>query len=171
MANPRTDFAHGLVVRQQYLSMLFCKIPGEAAWTLMNQARVASPDLTADKKEYRRVGDKNKKIVYGEITADVKLNVYVEDNIAEVARLLGTVRPGGGWVGNEIIQLDPTKVCDLKLVSYDGVTVGSPELFTEYINQFAPGKLGIPEDAEGDVRIAELSGSAYEYYIIPAAGV
>jgi hypothetical protein len=151
--------------------MLFHKIPGEATWTLMNQARVITPDQTADKKEYRRVGDKMKKTVPGEITTDIKLNVYVEDNLAEVARILGTPRPSGGWVGNEIIQLDPTKVCDLKIVNYDGVTVGSPELSVEYINAFVPGKLSIPEDAEGDVRIAELSGNAETYYIIPVAGV
>lgn len=49
--------------------------------------------------------------------------------------------------------------------------MGAALLSTEYINRFAPGKLSIPEDAEGDVRIVDLSGACVAYYIIPAAGV
>lgn len=167
---PRTAFNSDLDVRQQYLSMLFHKIPGEAAWTLIDQGRVASPAQAADVQEYNRIGDPNKLQVAGQITTDITLNVYVEDDIEELARFLGTVRPGGGFAGTEVIQLDPTKIADLKIENYDGITVGSALLFTEYINQFKPLNLGVPLDAEGDVRIAELSGTATAYYIIPTAG-
>ena len=165
----RVAFNESLNVRQQYLSMLFHKIPGEAAWTLIDQGRVASPSQTADVQEYNRIGDKNKLQVAGQITTEVTLNVYVEHDIQELARFLGTVKPAT-WVGTENIQLDPSLVADLKIENYAGITVGSALLFTEYINEFKPLNLGIPLDAEGDVRIAELSGTAVAYYIIPAAG-
>lgn len=166
----RAAFNADLDVRQQYLSMVLGKIPGEAAWTLLDQGRVVTPDQTADEKEYGRIGDQNKLKVGGEITTDVAVQIYVEDDIEEVARMLGVVRPGGGWVGTEVIQLDPTKLIDLKIENYDGITVGSNNLFTEYINRFKPMRLSINLDAEGEVRIAELSGSASAYYILPEAG-
>lgn len=167
----RPAFNDALEVRQQYLSMVFHKIPGEAAWTLLDQGRVATPAQTADEKSYNRIGDKNTLKVAGQIATDVTINLYVEDDIEELGRILGTVMPGGGWTGAEVIELDPTKVADLKIVNYDGITLAANVLFTEYINRFKPSKFSIPEDAEGDVRIAELSGSAEAYYILPEAGL
>jgi hypothetical protein len=166
----RADFNAELNVRQQYLSMLFHKIPGEAAWTLMDQGKIATPDATADEKTYDRIGDEDQLTVAGQIKNSVTLQVYVDDHLDEVARVLGYVRPGGGWLGTENIKLDPTKVSDIKLESYNGVAVGSALLFTECVNSFRPLKFSIPEDASGDVRIAELSGSCTSYYIIPVAG-
>lgn len=165
----RDAFNASLDVRQQYLSLLYHKFPGEAAWTLIDQGRVASPAQAADVQEYNRIGDKNKLQVAGQITTDITLNVYVEDNIQELARFLGTVKPTT-WVGTEVIQLDPTVKADLKIVNFDGITTAANILFVEYINEFKPFNLSIPLDADGDVRIAELSGAAVAYYIIPAAG-
>lgn len=167
----RPNFNSSLEVRQHYLSLLYHKFPGEADWTLIDQGRVATPAQAADVQEYNRIGDKNKLQVAGQITTDVTLNVYVENDIEELARFLGSIRPGGGWVGTEVIQLDPTIEADLKIVNFDGITTAANILFTEYINEFKPFNLSPPLDAEGDVRIAELSGSAVAYYIIPAAGV
>lgn len=167
----RTAFNATLQLRQQYLSMLYHKIPGEANWTLLDQGKVSTPSSKADEKTYDRIGDENQTTVAGQVKTDVTLQVYVDDNLDEVARVLGFVRPGGGWAGTENIKLDPTKVSDLKLVSFNGVTVGSTEVFTEYINSFRPMNFSIPEDASGDVRIAELSGSCTAYYIIPATGI
>lgn len=166
----RLAFNASLNVRQQYLTMLFHKIPGEAAWTLIDQGKIATPDATADEKTYDRIGDKNQLTVAGQIKNTVTLQVYVDDHLDEVARFLGFVRPGGGWVGTENIELTPENVSDLKLESYDGTTVGSALVFTEYVNEFRPLKFSIPEDASGDVRIAELSGSCVSYYIIPESG-
>ncbi len=167
----RDNFNASLDVRQQFLSLLYHKFPGEAAWTLIDQGRVASPAQAADVQEYNRIGDKNKLRVAGQVTTDITLNVYVEDDIEELGRFLGNVRPGGGWVGTEVIQLDPTVKADLKIVNFDGITTAAAILFTEYINEFKPFNLSIPLDADGDVRIAELSGAAVAYYIIPGAGV
>ena len=166
----KSAFNNDLEVRQPYLSMVYHKIPGEASWTLLDQGRVVTADQTADEKEYNRIGDKNTLKIAGAITTDVTLNIYVEDDIEEVARILGTVMPGGGWVGTEVIDLDPTFIADLKIENYDGPDTGAALLFTEYINRFKPMRFSIPEDAEGDVRIAELSGAATAYYIIPEAG-
>lgn len=164
---PRTAFNTDLVVRQQYLSMLFHKVPGEANWTLLDQGKVATPSSKAEEKSYNRIGDKNTLKIGGQVTTDVTLQVYVDDNLDEVARMLGFIKPSGGWLGTEEVQLDPTKLGDLKIENYDGTTVGSSLLFTEYINRFRPLNFSIPEDADGDVRIAELSGSCVAYYIIP----
>jgi len=166
----RIAFNADLDLRQQYLSMLYHKIPGEAAWTLIDQGKVSTPSSKADEKTYNRIGDENQVKVAGQITTDVTLQVYVDDNLDEVARMLGFVRPGSGWSGSEVIKLDPTKVSDLKLESYNGVTAGSTLLYTEYINQFRPMNFSVPEDADGDVRIAELSGSCASYYIVPESG-
>lgn len=167
----RSAFNASLDVRQQYLAMLYMKIPGEGSWTLVDQGRVATPSARADEKTYDRIGDENQLTVAGQVKTEVTLQMYLEDDLEEVAHLLGFVRPGGGWAGTENIKLDPTKIIDLKLESYDGVTVGSALLFTEYINEFRPMNFSIPEDASGDVRIAELSGSCVAYYIVPEAGV
>lgn len=167
----RDSFNSDLDLRQQYLSLVYVKIPGEANWTLIDQGRVVTPNQTAEEQEYARIGDQNKTKLAGNITTDVTVQVYVEDDIEELAKMLGTTRPGGGWVGTEVIQLDPTKVIDIKINNYNGVTTAASVLFVEYINAFKPMGLSINLDAEGDVRIADLSGAATAYYIIPAAGV
>jgi hypothetical protein len=167
----RDNFNASLDVRQQYLSLLYHKFRGEANWTLIDQGRVASPAQAADVQEYNRIGDKNKLQVAGQITTDISLAVYVENDIEELGRFLGNVRPALGWAGTEVIQLDPTIVADLKIVNFDGITTAANVLFTEYINEFKPFNLAIPLDADGNVRIAELSGAAVAYYIIPEASV
>lgn len=166
---PRIAFNQALELRQQYLSMVSHKIPGESAWTLLDQGRVLSPSQQADDQSYSRLGDKNKLRVAGQVTTDVQVVVYVENDLQELARILGTKPVGASWAGTEVIQLDPTKIADLKIESFDGITVGATLLFTEYINRFRPMQLTMALDAEGDVRIAELSGAADDYYIIPAA--
>ena len=79
--------------------MVFHKIPGEAAWTLINQGRVVTPNQTTDTKEYKRIGDKNSKKVPGTVGTEVTLNLYVEDDIGELAR---------GYVAITPLQLDLT---------------------------------------------------------------
>lgn len=167
----RAAFGHDLEVRQQYLSMVYHAFPG-TAWVLLNEGRVITPNQSGDETEYSRIGDKNKLKVANTVTTDVAVQVYFEDNLTEVARILGgNVRPGGGWVGTEEIQLDTTVIHNFKVENYDGITAGAALLFTEYVNSWRPSGVGTPLDAEGDVRIAEFSGAASSYYIIPAAGV
>jgi len=168
----KAAFDHSLNVRQPYLSMVYHKIPGEAAWTLLNQGRVVTPNQTTDTKEYKRIGDKNSRKVPGTVGTEITLNLYLDDDLKELARALGIKKPvSGGWVGTEVIQLDPSLVADLKVENYNGASVGATLLFTEYINEFQPGTLNPNLDAEGDARIAELSGTAATYYIMPVAGL
>jgi len=166
----RQAFNEDLEVRQQYLSMVFVKVPGEADWTLMDQGRVTTPDQAADEREYKRIGDRSSVKVAGTVTTTANISVYVEDDLEEMAKVLGFTRPGSGWLGTEEIKLDPTKVLDFKIENYEGIDVGDALLFTEYVNHFQGSKLTMTLDAEGDVRIAEVSGSCADYYIIPEAG-
>lgn len=168
----RPAMSEALQVRPQYLSLVYHKIPGEANWTLIQQGRTITPDQTANKTEAARIGDKNKTTVYGAITTEVTLRVYVDDDLQEVARVLGIRKPSGGWIGNEVIELDPTDVGDFKIENYDGATTAATLKFTEYINRFKPGRLSMGLDAEEEGgRFADVSGAADAYYIIPAAGV
>jgi hypothetical protein len=158
-----------LVVRQPYLSCVYAKIPGEANWTQLDQGKVVTPSSTAETKEYRRIGDQNVTTVGGTVKHDITVQMYVENNWDEVARLLGFAR-SSSWVGTENIQLDPTRVIDLKIENYNSLTTGAASVMTEYINRFSPLTLSPALDADGDARIADLSGSAVAYYIIPSAG-
>lgn len=159
-----------LVVRQPYLSIVYAKIPGQASWTQLDQGKVVTPNASAEQKEYRRIGDQNVTKVGGAVTIDVTCQLYVENNWEEIALILGVPRPGGGWAGTENIQLDPTKYIDLKVENYDGITTAATLRSTEYINRFNPQTLSPALDADGDARLADLSGAAVAYYIIPVAG-
>lgn len=158
----RAAFNADLDLRQQYLSLVYHKQPGELAWTLIDQGRVITPAQTAEEQEYSRIGDQNKSRIAGTISTDVTVQIYVEDDFEEVARFLGERTFSDG----ETVQLDPTVIADLAIVNFDGITTAANILFTEYINRFRPLQFSINLDAEGDVRIAELSGAADDYYII-----
>ncbi len=159
-----------LEVRQQYLSLVYQKKPGEADWTLISQARTFSPDQNADTQNYSRIGDKNQLQVPGVVNTTVEFELYVDDDIEQLARVLGFVIPPGGWTGSEIIEFDPTAVADYKIENYDGITAGANLLWTEYINQFKGTRFGMALESEG-VRVANVSGTAAAYYIIPEAGL
>jgi hypothetical protein len=165
----RDPFDHSLDVRQQYLSLVYHSFPGSGTWTLINQGRTVSPSQSADEQEYSRIGDKSKLKVAGTITTDVTVQIYVEDSLAELAMLIGDEVIGAGWAGTEEIQLDPTVAHDLKIVNFDGITAASNILSNEYVNEFKPFNLGPPLEAEGDVRVADISGAAASYYIVPEA--
>lgn len=166
----RPSMTADLQTRPQYLSLVYHKIPGEDAWTMINQGRTLTPDQTANKTEAARIGSKTKTTVYGAFTTDVTLRVYVDDDVQEVARILGVVKPGGGWLGTEVIELDPTEVGDFKIENYDGATADANLVFTEYVNRFKPGRLSMGLDAEEEGgRFADLTGAADAYYIMPEA--
>lgn len=166
----RPAFNSDLEVRRQYLSIVHMKIPGESAWTLIDQGRVITPSSEAQMDEYRRIGDINVLQVPGSKTTNVNLELYVEGDLKELGHALGFVRPGGGWAGTENIKLDPTKIIDFKIENYDGITTSASLLNTEYVNKFRPGSLEMTLDSGGDVRIATIGGVADDYYIIPTTG-
>jgi hypothetical protein len=154
--------ATALEVREQYLSLVYHKIPGEAAWTLIHQGRTLSPDVQAEEKNYMRIGDKNQTTKYGTAKTTVSFELYAENDIEEIARVLGVTT----LVNGTVVQLDPTQISDLAIVNFDGITTAAAVLFTEYINRFAPGQLSPPLEAEGDARLFNVSGAADAYYII-----
>ena len=166
----RTLITQEFELRQQYLSQIYHAFPG-GSWTLLNQGRALSPNQSSNESEYGRIGSQNRKKVAQSVTTDVNVQVYVEDNLKEVALVMGgNVRPGGGWLGSEIIQLDTTMAHNFKIENYDGITSSATLLSTEYVNSWRPSGVGAVLESEGDVRIFDFPGSADSYYIIPAAG-
>ena len=157
--------ATALDVREQYLSMVYHKVPGEASWTLIHQGRVVSPDVQAEKKTYSRIGDKNKTTRYGTAETTVNVELYAENDLEEVARMLGVTT----LIEGTVVQLDPTEISDLAIVNFDGITTAANIVWTEYINRFAPGQLTPALEAEGDARMFNISGAADAYYIIYGA--
>ena len=166
----RAAFNTDLTVRQQYLSMAFAKIPGQADWTLLDQAKVITPASSAEEKKYNRIGDPNSLVVGGQVETDVTLQTYMDTGLEELALLMGVEKPGGGWVGTEELDLDPTLLVDIKIVNYEGTDVGDSPVSAEFVNRFRPLNFSNPEDADGDGRIVDISGKAVAYYIIPEAG-
>lgn len=167
----RPSFSADLQVRQQFLHLVHIKIPGEASWTLLDQGETVTPAQTAEQREYSRIGDVNVTRVPGQVTTDVTFRLYWENDLEELAHALGQKMPGGGWAGTEVIKLDPSKVIDIKIENYDGVTAAAALLSVEYINAFRPAGLTSALEAAGEARIADISGSAASYYIIPQAGL
>lgn len=166
---PRPAFDHSLEVLQPYLSLVYGKIPGQTDWTMFNQGRVMTPDISAEEKEYARIGDKATKKVAGNATYNCTVSVYVEENLKELALMLGSVRPTLGWAGTETIEFDPSFKIDLKVETYNGTTSAASLLFTEYFNEFTPTRVGMNLEAEGDARIAEIQGGIVNWYIQPVA--
>lgn len=167
----RQQFDHSLGVRQPYLSLVFARLQAGLSWNLINQGRTLSPDATSDTQEYARIGDNTKRQIAGPATIAANVQVYVEDNLKEVALFLGTERPGSGWVGNERLQFDPTVKLDLMVINYDGVTASALPTFVEYLNEWAPSSFSMNLEAEGDVRIAEFQGACAAWYLEPVAGL
>lgn len=166
----RTLITQEFELRQQYLSQVYHAFPG-GSWTLLNQGRAFSPQVSGNQSEYGRVGSKARKKVTLTVATDFNVQIYAEDNLKEVARIMGgQVRPGGGWAGTEVIELDPTVVHNFKIENYDGPTAAAVLLSTEYINSWTASGAGAPLESEGDVRIWDFPGSADSFYIIPAAG-
>lgn len=165
----RVAFNANLQVRQQYLSLLYHKTNAEVGWTLLDQGKSFQTSVTADTKDYKRLGDKNVKTVGGSTKVEVTLTLYTESNLEEVARALGVIRPGGGWLGSEQISLDPT-VCigDFKEESYSGTEIGvATPVHIKYIDDFYGTSLTDGWDAEEDARMIEIKGVAGRYYMTP----
>ena len=165
----RGAFNANLQVRQQYLSLLYHKTNAEVGWTLLDQGKSFQTSVTADTKDYKRLSDKNVKTVGGSTKVEVTLTLYTESNLEEVARALGVIRPGGGWLGSEQISLDPT-VCigDFKEESYSGTEIGvATPVHIKYIDDFYGTSLTDGWDAEEDARMIEIKGVAGRYYMTP----
>ena len=165
----RPAFSANLQVRQQYLSLLYHKTNAEVGWTLLDQGKSFQTSVTADTKDYKRLGDKYVKTVGGSTKVEVTLTLYTEANLDEVARALGVIRPGAGWLGTEQITLDPT-VCigDFKEESYSGTAVGvDTPVHIKYIDDFYGTSISDGWDADGDVRTIEIKGTAARYYMTP----
>lgn len=166
----RPAFTHDLYTREPYLYLVYARNPGAASWVKLEQLAEISPESTAEEKSYRRVGDKYAKKIGGTIENSVALRVYWEDNIAEVAAALGQPR-SGSWAGTETIDLDPSILVDVMIIGYDLLDEATAAAkHVEYINAIRPTALRAGISADGDARIAEITGSPATWYITPMAG-
>lgn len=167
----RAAFTHDLETREPYLYVVYARTPGAASWTMLQQLAEISPESTAEEKSYRRIGDKNAKKIGGTVENSITLRVYWENNITEVATLLGQPKPGNGWSASTYVELDPTKAVDVMMIGYDVIdTSTAVAKHVEYINAFRPITLRGSMAADGDARIAEITGSPTTWYIEPMAG-
>lgn len=168
MTSTKPAFNADLQTVEPPQSMVFVKVPGEADWTLLDQGRVINTSSESDDREYRRLGDPNVTHAGATVSHDVTVQIWVEERWDEVAHVLGQPK-AGTWDGNTRLYLDPTKVVDLMVVTYDDVETGANPVAVEYINSFKPRTLTASLEADGEARVAEISGSAQDYYIIPEA--
>lgn len=158
------------VTREQYLNIVFCRAPGAANWIMINQGKQVKSDPKADQKEYRRLGDKRVTKVGGTVITDVTIGMYVDNDIVQIAEALGQPKVTT-WAGTEEIRLDPTKVRDFMIIHYDGDTVNTSKAkFVEYLNAFRPFGVSKPWESGGDAEEIELTGSVYDWYMMPVAG-
>ncbi len=159
-----------LNVRPHFLSILSAKLPEDAGWTVLEQGETFTPDSSADSQEYKRIGDKNALKIAGSVGTDIGITVYFEDDLKELAMVLGIKKPGGGWTGSEEIDLDPKRVIDFKVDNYNGTDSSAAVVSTEYIYAFRGAKFAMGLDANGEVRKADISGACAKWYMMPAAG-
>ena len=109
-------------------SVMFHRITG-GAWEALGQVKNINVTSSGATEEVGRIGDP----VNVEIASNVKhaldMEVYMQLNLSEQGRLLGYVRPGGGWLGTETIQVQPDVIIgDFKEEQYhtSGATPNSP---------------------------------------------
>ncbi len=156
--------------RRAYLSIVFHKYPGEADWTLIDQGRAFRPEYAAEIRAYRRIGDPQAyPVAVSRPAANVALELYVDSELEELARLWGARRPSAGWSAGTVIDLDPLAAADYKVENYDGIALTARVVFTEYVNHFWPARLTLALETEDGARVIEVEGFADAYYIVPEA--
>lgn len=154
----------------QYFSLVYQKIPGESDWTLLHQIRAFNPKSQADERKIRRVGDKNETVLGGVISHTGTIEVYGQQRMEEVARALGFVKPGGGWAGTEVVELEPTFAADYKVVNFTGEDADATITSIEYFNRFKPTSFQGDLNPDIDARVFVITGNAAAWYIEPEAG-
>lgn len=152
------------------LVALYVKPAGSGSFTLLGQGSSFQATSEAEERESRRIGSADATVNYGAATHRVTAAIYTQGNLAEVAAILGIPRPGGGWVGTEVIKLDPSKAVDFIAVRYDSnSTTGVPKS-VQYVNSFKGGSFELGTEAGTNDEIANINGSCVSHYIMPVAG-
>lgn len=151
------------------LVALYRKPAGSGTFTLLGQGSSFGVTSEAEERESRRIGAADATINYGAASHRVNAAIYTEGNMEELAAVLGVVRPGGGWLGSEIIKLDPSLKSDFMAVRYDANNATGIPKSVQYVNAFIPGSLEITVEAGTNDEIATINGSCASHYIMPIA--
>lgn len=169
----RTALPTNFDINPHYMFTVSHKLDAETTYNVLGQLKSIDISGSADKKEFKRVGDANATARYGSQTYDVTLAIYFDNDIEEVAALLGYRKPAGtgGWVGTESISFSPSNISDLKIEAWTGTTTAATLRTTETLADFRPGTIKFGIDSEGDARIAEITGTCDSYTIVPVAGL
>ena len=103
-----------LVVKESYVFVL------KKGSNVLGQIRSVQPQAQGTVRQHARIGDVNQKSTAGPNQNTVTIEVYVDDNLYDLARVLGIEPPGGGWTGSETIKLNPSVTAyDLTIEQYD----------------------------------------------------
>lgn len=161
----RPAFDHDLELLYQQYTIIYYKAQTASTYIILNQGKKLDPSSKVGSTTNKRVGDTNAWTSRGAAEHSAGVSVYFEDDIKEIAGLLGYTIPSTGWAGTEEIKLDGTKKVDIKAVTFASTDSGAAELFTEYLLGFGCTEIKTTLDADNDnARVAELSGVADEYY-------
>lgn len=165
----RPNFEHDLKqLPPQYTLIYWQQTTEGTTWHLMNQAKKWEPSSKAGAASNKRVGSVSAFKTRGAVEHSLNLAVYYEDDLKELAAVLGMVIPAGGWDGVTKIRLDGTKKVNLKAVTFSSADAGADELFTEIAMAFGVTELKTAVDSDNEnARVAELSGECDDYYKLP----
>jgi len=171
MAITRPAFDHALEQLTGPATLVYYQQPTEGTtWHLLNQGKKFDPSSKVGSTTNKRLGDVSAAKTRGAAEHNLAIGVYLEDDIKEVAALLGYAIPDTGWDGSTAIRLDGSKKVNLKAVTFASTDTGAAELFTEYAMGFGVTELKPTLDADNDnARMAELTGDCDDYYFVPVA--
>lgn len=141
--------------------------------TVIGQALRVQPQSNVPTRKVPRLGDTNKSTSYQPAEHSVSIEIYAERDPVALAQLLGgAVKPAsGGWVGTEVLSLNPTVAAfDLFVDVYETATGTSDELAgTWTLENFKPSSLSVPVQAD-NVVTHTINGELDSLTYTPEAG-
>lgn len=166
----RPAFEHDLEQLPQQFTLIYWQQQSESAstWHLVNQGKTFEPNTKVGSTTNKRIGAVSASKTRGAAEHSLNASVYFEDDLKELAALMGYVIPAGGWDGTTQLRVDGAKKVNLKAVTFASTDTGADELFSEYAIGFGITDYKPTIDADNDnARVAELTGDLDDYYMVP----
>lgn len=142
--------------------------------TVLGQVVRVQPQSQIPTRKVARLGDTNKYTSYQPAEHSLQLEIYGQKTVKEMALLLGgTAMPGsGGWVGTEVLRLNPTVAkFDLLLDVYDAATGTGDDLQgTWTFKNFKPTTLNPNYQSDSSLTFT-INGECDDIYYEPEAGI
>ena len=141
--------------------------------TVLGQVVSVSPQSQSATRKLARLGDTDKVTSYGPAEHSLSIELYAERDPDQLAALLGgSTKPGsGGWVGTEILHLNPTITAyNLTLDIYDAATSGTDNKIGSWtFAGFKPSSLSAPFSADNVANVT-MNGECSSISYTPVAG-